>query len=82
MTARRGFASDLPSKWNGSSDSNNWRKSGRGCAKVILAQNPNVIIMVEGIEAYPKRDTYASQIINYLRYNWGADNSAVQRITR
>ncbi|MCR4645837.1 MAG: cellulase family glycosylhydrolase [Oscillospiraceae bacterium] len=41
-------------KWDGSSDANNWRYSAEKGAKACLDQNPNLLIMVEGIEVYPK----------------------------
>ena len=41
-------------KWDGSSDANNWRYGAEKGAKACLDQNPNLLIMVEGIEVYPK----------------------------
>ncbi|MBR3629031.1 MAG: cellulase family glycosylhydrolase [Oscillospiraceae bacterium] len=41
-------------KWDGSSDDNNWRYGAEKGAKACLDQNPNLLIMVEGIEVYPK----------------------------
>ncbi|MBQ9898275.1 MAG: cellulase family glycosylhydrolase [Ruminococcus sp.] len=41
-------------KWDGSSDANNWRYAAEKGAKACLDQNPNLLIMVEGIEVYPK----------------------------
>jgi aryl-phospho-beta-D-glucosidase BglC (GH1 family) len=41
-------------KWDGSSDDNNWRYAAEKGAKACLDQNPNLLIMVEGIEVYPK----------------------------
>ena len=43
-------------KWDGSSDANNWRYGAEKGAKACLDQNPNLLIMVEGIEVYPKFD--------------------------
>ena len=43
-------------KWDGSSDSNNWRYAAEKGAKACLDKNPNLLIMVEGIEVYPKFD--------------------------
>ena len=41
-------------KWDGSSDANNWRYGAEKGAKACLDKNPNLLIMVEGIEVYPK----------------------------
>lgn len=41
-------------KWDGSNDDNNWRYAAEKGAKACLDQNPNLLIMVEGIEVYPK----------------------------
>ena len=43
-------------KWDGSSDSNNWRYAAEKGAKACLDKNPNLLIMVEGIDVYPKFD--------------------------
>ncbi|MBN1696189.1 MAG: cellulase family glycosylhydrolase [Spirochaetales bacterium] len=47
LDAADGFA-----KWDGSSDANNWKKAAEDTAKKILAINPNILIFVEGVEAY------------------------------
>lgn len=48
-------------KWDGSTDVNNWAYAATECAKAILDVNPNLLIMVEGVEAYPNEGvTYAS----------------------
>lgn len=39
--------------WDGSSSSNNWKRVAQEAATRILAINPNVLILVEGVEAYP-----------------------------
>ena len=41
-------------KWDGSKDENNWRYAAERGAAACLAKNPNLLIMVEGIEVYPK----------------------------
>lgn len=43
-------------KWDGSSDPNNWRYAAEKGAMACLEQNPNLLIMVEGIEVYPKTE--------------------------
>ncbi len=41
-------------KWDDSTDANNWRHVAQTAAERILAVNPNLLILVEGIEAYPR----------------------------
>lgn len=43
-------------KWDNSTDENNWKYAAEKCAKAILAKNPNLLIMIEGIEQYPKTE--------------------------
>ena len=45
---------DEMAKWDGSTDVNNWKHAAELGAAKVLAKNPNVLIMVEGIEVYPK----------------------------
>ncbi|MBR5090624.1 MAG: cellulase family glycosylhydrolase [Ruminiclostridium sp.] len=40
--------------WNDSDAKNNWKHTAEVAASKILAKNPNVLIMVEGTEIYPK----------------------------
>ncbi|MBR1862678.1 MAG: cellulase family glycosylhydrolase [Ruminococcus sp.] len=40
--------------WNNSTKNNNWKYVAETAAKKVLAKNPNVLIMVEGTEIYPK----------------------------
>ncbi|PCK06005.1 MAG: glycosyl hydrolase family 5 [Alteromonadaceae bacterium] len=40
------------SKWDDSTDINNWKYAAELGAKAVLDANPNVLIMIEGIEAY------------------------------
>ncbi len=55
---KRGYTGDkCPSdiaKWDDSTDYNNWKYSAEECAKSVLAVNPNALILIEGIEQYPK----------------------------
>ena len=41
-------------KWDDSTDLNNWKHAAEQGAARILAKNPNLLILVEGIEIYPK----------------------------
>ena len=67
--------SSAGAKWDGSSDAHNWRKAAQDTAAIILAENPNWLIMVEGIECYPKPGyTYASTDKYTYDYNWWGGN--------
>ncbi len=49
-----GKANESPrAKWDNSKDSDNWKYIAEKAAKAVLNKNPNVLIMVEGIEIYP-----------------------------
>lgn len=41
-------------KWDDSTDLNNWKYAAERGAAAVLEKNPNLLIMVEGIEVYPK----------------------------
>jgi hypothetical protein len=57
---KRGYTGNVcPSdtaKWDNSTDENNWKYAAEQCAKAVLAKNPNLLIMVEGVEQYPKTE--------------------------
>ena len=68
-------------KWDDSTDKNNWKYAAETCAMKILNKNPNLLIMIEGIEIYPKEDkdwtyppiewvTYTS---NFYNAWWGGN---------
>jgi aryl-phospho-beta-D-glucosidase BglC (GH1 family) len=65
-------------KWDGSTDSDNWKYIAEKSAKAVLAKNPNVLILVEGIEIYPK-DTakngdFSSKTNSDYHYAWWGGN--------
>ena len=41
-------------KWDDSEDVNNWKYVAETAGKRILEQNPNLLIVIEGVEVYPK----------------------------
>lgn len=41
-------------KWDDSTDDNNWKYAAERGAEAVLSANPNLLVMVEGIEVYPK----------------------------
>ena len=50
-----GKANENPrAKWDSSKDSDNWKYVAEKAADAVLSENPNVLVMVEGIEIYPK----------------------------
>jgi len=66
-------------KWDGSSDANNWRYAAERGAAACLSKNPNLLIMVEGIEVYPKfeeGESWESNSVDYTRYPWSPYHGA------
>lgn len=62
---------NLMAKWDDSTDPTNWKYAAETCAARVLAKNPNLLIMVEGTEVYPKFEEgadWTSQNIDYSRY--------------
>jgi len=45
---------DTRAIWDNSTKANNWRKAAEDMGKAVLAANPELLIMVEGIQCYPK----------------------------
>ncbi len=43
-------------RWDGTELKNNWKYSAEQCANSILAVNPHALILVEGVEQYPKTE--------------------------
>lgn len=62
--------------WNDSKDVNNWKYTAETAAKKILAKNPNVLILVEGTEIYPKnsKGDYSSTNSEDYYFNWWGGN--------
>ncbi|MBN2736184.1 MAG: cellulase family glycosylhydrolase [Spirochaetales bacterium] len=62
-------------KWDGSSDSNNWPHAAEQIAQAILSINPNLLILVEGIECTPMEGSDYSSNDKYQYYcNWWGGN--------
>ncbi len=52
----RGFSGPIPPDmaiWDNSKAPNNWKHAAEECAKAILAVNPNLLIVIEGVQQYP-----------------------------
>lgn len=64
--------------WNDSTDVNNWKHVAEETALKVLEKNPNVLIMVEGIEIYPMdletNADYASKNDKDYYFNWWGGN--------
>lgn len=62
-------------KWDKSKDENNWKYVAETAAGKVLAKNPNVLIMVEGTEVYPKKKGNAdSTNSDDFYFNWWGGN--------
>lgn len=58
--------------WDDSTAENNWKYAAERGAAACLEQNPNLLIMVEGIEVYPKFENgkdWNSPAIDYTHYD-------------
>lgn len=74
-----GKANESPrAKWDSSTDSDNWKYIAEKAAKAVLKENPNVLVMVEGIEIYPKNiksnGDFSSTNSGDYYYNWWGGN--------
>lgn len=65
-------------KWDNSKDSDNWKYIAEKAANAVLDKNPNVLVMVEGIEIYPKdikkNGDFSSQNEDDYFFNWWGGN--------
>lgn len=62
-------------KWDDSFDENNWKYAAETASARILAKNPNVLILVEGIEVYPvDGENWTSKDEDNYYYNWWGGN--------
>ena len=65
-------------KWDDSKDADNWKYVAEKAADAVLSKNENALVMVEGIEIYPKdikkNGDFASQNEDDYFYNWWGGN--------
>lgn len=65
-------------KWDNSKDADNWKYVAEKAADAVLSNNENALVMVEGIEIYPKdikkNGNFASQNEDDYFYNWWGGN--------
>jgi len=64
--------------WNDSKDPENWKYVAEKAANAVLSKNPNVLVLVEGIEIYPKdiksNGDYSSTNPEDYYFNWWGGN--------
>lgn len=64
--------------WNDSDDQNNWKHVAQEAGNIVLDINPNLLIMIEGIEIYPidlaENSNYASQDASDYYFCWWGGN--------
>lgn len=64
--------------WNDSDDPNNWKAVAEKAGNTVLDINPNVLIMIEGIEIYPKdiaaNGDFSSTDSGDYYFNWWGGN--------
>ena len=72
---------DKAAIWNNSKKTNNWKYIAEVAAGKVLAKNPNVLIMVEGTEIYPKKkggDYSSTSSADYYFTWWGGNLRGVK----
>lgn len=80
-----GKAAETPHAiWNDSDDPDNWKKVAERAGNAVLDANPHVLIIVEGIQIYPKNieaNNFVSVNDDDDYYNtwWGANLMAVRK---
>ena len=63
--------------WNDSNDPNNWKKVAEKAGKAVLKENPHALIVIEGIEIYPKdikSNNFTSSNKEDYRITWWGGN--------
>ncbi len=78
------YEGENAAKWDNSTDENNWKYAAETAAARILAKNPNVLIMVEGIEIYPmdtvsNGDFHSTDEKDYYFNWWGGNLRGVKK---
>ena len=70
------YEGDAAAIWNDTKKANNWKYVAETAAAKVLAKNPNVLIMVEGTEIYPKnsKGDYSSKDDKDYYFNWWGGN--------
>jgi len=76
----KAYRQEQCAKWDGSIDIDNWKYEAEKVGKDILDINSNLLIMVEGVETYPKEgiDYSTKDINNYYGTWWGGNLRGVK----
>ncbi|MCW8336339.1 cellulase family glycosylhydrolase [Vibrio paucivorans] len=74
------YSSTTFAKWDDSTDINNWKYACETASNRILAINPNLIVMCEGIESYPidGKDWGSQDEDDYYNNWWGGNLRGVR----
>lgn len=68
----------LWAKWDDSTDDNNWKYAAEVVASKVLDINPNLLVVIEGVEAYPMEGYDYTTKDEYMKphyyYNWWGGN--------
>ena len=78
------YEKDGAAIWNDSEKKNNWKYTAEKAAARILAKNPNVLILVEGTEIFPKdleanSDFHSTDEKDYFFNWWGGNLRGVEK---
>ncbi len=72
------YEADGAAKWDDSKDANNWKYAAEQAAAAVLSKNPNVLVLVEGIEIYPmdlkSNGDFSSTDDKDYYFNWWGGN--------
>jgi aryl-phospho-beta-D-glucosidase BglC (GH1 family) len=69
------YSGSTISKWDGTSDANNWKKAAEDIGNAVLSVNPNLLIVIEGVEAYPMEGYDYNTCGEFTTYcNWWGSN--------
>lgn len=74
-----GAGDPVRAKWDSSTDADNFKHYAEQASARILAKNPNLLVLVEGIQIYPKNGSNWSSTsgTDYDNYWWGGNLKGV-----
>ncbi|EHI99454.1 glycoside hydrolase family 5 [Clostridium sp. DL-VIII] len=74
------YQGEVTAKWDNTTDINNWKYEAEKVGEEILDINPNLLVMVEGVETYPKEgfDYTTKDVNNYYGTWWGGNLRGVK----
>lgn len=71
----KAYYSETHAKWDESNDDNNWKYEAERVGNIILDENPNLLIVVEGVETYPREgNSYGDAGENSYYGGWWGGN--------